>query len=76
MSNLDDAIDSMSARDVEALKARLEKRLQACIICRGDGAVPVHGRRKIGGVESRLALMLCPACIERHRLPESRATDG
>jgi len=73
-SSLDDAVDGLPARQLEALRARIDRRLQECLLCRSDGALPVKGQAKLRGNEARFALLLCPACIERHRLPEGRAT--
>ena len=67
---MDDAIDSLSAREAERLKERLERRLQRCIICDSDGAIPV--RVTIHRPSAAFTLLMCPACIEKHRLPESR----
>jgi RNase P subunit RPR2 len=73
MSRIDEALDGISARDAEELKRRLEQRLEVCAACGGDGAAPVKAQARLRGNEVRMSLRLCPACIERHRLPESRA---
>ena len=76
MAAIDDALDGLPARELERLRARIDKRLQSCFHCGNDGATPVsasvrHGTQK----GSRMTFLMCPACIERHRLPESRAED-
>jgi hypothetical protein len=69
---LDDALDGMSAREVEDLMVRAGRRLQRCVACGSDGGEPVRVRRGNTGA----AMMLCPACFERYRLPEGRAGVG
>lgn len=76
MTAIDDALDGLPARDLERLKARIEKRLQACAICGNDGAIPCHTRAKLTGNDTLFSLLLCRACIERHRLPVARAEDA
>jgi len=73
-TDLDDAIDAMPARKLEELQSKIARRLRACAFCGSDGAVAVRAQARIGGTETRLALLLCPACIERNRLPEGRAS--
>ena len=70
---LEDAIDGLPARRLEELKTRIERRLRACAIDGVDGALPVQARVRIRGMDTRMTFLLCPACIERHRLPEGRA---
>jgi len=73
-SSLDDAVDAMPARQLEELRSRIDRRLQACVLCGADGAVAVKGQARLRGNEVRFSFLACPACIERHRLPEGRAT--
>lgn len=72
-TTIDDALDGMSARDLERLRTRIDKRLQACVIDGVDGAVAVSVRAKLDGSQSTFSLLLCRQCIERHRLPDTRA---
>lgn len=74
MTTIDDALDGLPARDLERLKARIERRLQACVICGQDGAVSCRVTTKgLSTSSATFALLLCPKCIETHRLPEGRA---
>lgn len=73
LAAISDAIDGLSAREAEELRDRLELRLRRCAIDDQDGAVPVRISWRTSTGELRAALMLCPACLERHRLPETRA---
>jgi hypothetical protein len=74
VNGIDDAIDGLPARDLERIQARIAKRLQACVIDGRDGAIPVAARFRpsTAASEARISLLLCPACIEKHRLPEGR----
>jgi hypothetical protein len=56
VDRIEEALDGLSARDAERLKALLEKRLQSCVSQRAT-----------------FTLLICPACIEKHRLPEGRS---
>lgn len=73
MTTIDDALDGLPARDLERLRARIDKRLQACVICHQDGAIASTVTAKLDGASTRFALLLCRRCIEGNRLPESRA---
>lgn len=68
-----DALDGLTARDLEALRGRIDRRLQVCAIDAADGAIPVKVAARLRGNEARFTLLICPACIERNRLPEGRA---
>jgi hypothetical protein len=72
-TKLDDALASMTKRDLEELQDEIGRRLVACLICGNEGAeswrVTGHGTAK-GKVAS---LMICKPCFEKHRLPEGRA---
>jgi len=70
---LEDALDGLSAREIEALRAKIDKRLQACVLCDNDGAIPVHCTMRRKG--ARFTLLMCVPCIERHRLPELRSEE-
>jgi hypothetical protein len=73
-SRIDDALDGFSARELETLRTKIDQRLQSCLVCGADGASPVRAEQPETG--ARISLMLCPACVERNRLPESRAPKG
>jgi hypothetical protein len=70
MTDLQDAIDGMSARQVRELMHLAEKRLRECAICGNDGADRLLVQKKVRGSTTRASLLMCPACFERHRLPE------
>ena len=72
---MDDALNGMTKRQLEDLRVRIDRRLQACAIDGNDGAIPVRATSRIGKGTVAFALLLCPACIERHRLPEGRAAE-
>ena len=74
-ARLDDALASMTRRDLEALRAEIEARMVACTVCGKDGAVPVHvtSAKFDGGSKTTASLYLCKPCFEKHRLPEGRA---
>ena len=69
---IDAALDGLSAREVEQLRRRIDRRLQQCVIDGNDGAVPVRCTAKSHS-GATFTLLLCPACIERNRLPEGRS---
>jgi hypothetical protein len=69
---IDDALDGLSAREVEEFMVRARRRLQRCVACGSEGAEPVRVRRG----KQAASLMLCPACFERHRLPEGRSASA
>ena len=73
LTAIQDAIDGMTARQVEELKQLAEKRLRQCAVCRSDGADALRVQRKVNGSSTYASLLMCPACFERHRLPESRS---
>jgi len=75
MQGLEDAIDAMSAREVERLLELAQRRLQRCAICNSDGATHFRVTGKTGQNSLTFALLLCPACVDKHRQPESRADD-
>jgi len=66
-----DAVDGMTARDVEKLIEVAQKRLRCCIICGQDGALRVSAITKIKGSSIKMVLLVCPSCIEKHRLPRA-----
>lgn len=75
MLEIKDAIDGMSAREVERLIAIATERLMRCAICDSDGAERYrvrNGSRR--PVEISFTLLLCRACVERHRLPPEPKT--
>lgn len=72
MSRVDDALDGLTAREARELRDRLDKRLQECVLDGSDGAIPVRVTTRLPS-KVAFTLMLCPACIERHRLPESES---
>jgi hypothetical protein len=73
MADLDDALDGLSRRELEALVAKATTRLASCTLCGADGAFACRVFARVSGRQQDFALMLCAACIERQRLPESRA---
>ncbi len=74
---LGDALDSMTSRDLERLQEEIARRLVKCVVCGGDGAVPVQAVVKrgvsAGRSGTRATLMVCPPCFSKHRLPEGRS---
>jgi hypothetical protein len=69
-----DALDAMSARDVERLIVHAQRRLAKCFACGTDGAFPATISSKRGGRNSsRASLRICAACWDRTTLPEARA---
>jgi hypothetical protein len=75
MQGLEDALDSMSAREVERLLELAQRRLQRCAICNADGAVHFRVAGKTAQNSLTFALLICPSCVEKHRQPEGRADD-
>ena len=73
-ARIDDALNSLTRRDLERMREQIEKRLVACTLCGGDGAeaVRVSGTKRWGGGVDA-ALMICRPCFEKHRLPRGRA---
>jgi hypothetical protein len=72
-ARLDDALSSMTKRDLEQLQHEIERRLVTCLICDSEGAdaMMVAGLGAAKG--KRAVLLLCKPCFEKHRLPESRS---
>lgn len=70
--SIDDALGGLSRRRMEDLKARLEAALKTCILCGSEHAddYMTYPRSNRG---MRASIRLCPACFEKHRLPEGRA---
>ncbi|MGV0985082.1 MAG: hypothetical protein ACOYB2_11035 [Limnohabitans sp.] len=68
-----DALDGMSAKQLERMRELIDRRLASCVIDGTDGAVPVRCTAKMNANSLTFTLLLCPACIEKHRLPESRS---
>lgn len=68
----DDALSSMTRRQLETLRAQVDKMLLACTVCGTEGAVAYRVVGKHSGSHSA-SLMLCKPCFEKHRLPEGRA---
>jgi len=66
-----DALDGMNARDLEHLRELIDQRLVACVLCGADGASHYRVSHR-GAVAS---MTFCPACFDRHRLPEGRAEE-
>lgn len=73
MPDLGDALDGMTRRQLEDLVSQATRRLASCLLCGETGAVGVACSLKKGDRGTRFTLLMCPACIEKHRLPESRA---
>ena len=75
-AKLDDALASMTRRDLEELQSEIVHRLAICLICGNEGAeawrVAGHGAAK----GKAASLMICKPCFEQHRLPESRADEA
>jgi predicted mannosyl-3-phosphoglycerate phosphatase (HAD superfamily) len=70
---LDDALSSMTSRDLEELQRTITDRLARCALCSNDGAMPwkVVGQ---GASKGKVAsLLICKPCFEKHRLPEGRS---
>jgi hypothetical protein len=71
---INDALDGMTAKQLESLIEQAQRRLAACAICSNDGAFPCRVTTKAGSAHTIVfSLLLCPACIEKHRLPEGRS---
>ena len=74
-SRIADALDGLSARELEDLRGAIGKRLATCIVCGADGASPVRFStpKSSPASKARVSLLICPACFEKHRLPEARS---
>ena len=66
-----DVLDAMSARDLEHMRELIARRLVTCIICNNDGAEMY----RVSHRNLTASMAICPACFERHRLPESRSEE-
>lgn len=66
-----DALDAMSARDLERVRSLIDRRLVSCIICHADGAY----RYRVSRRATCVTMTFCPACFEKYRLPEGRAEE-
>ncbi len=75
IDKIKDALDGLSARELEHMRDLIDKRLAVCAICESDGAFPYRVAAPEARGKARASLMLCPACFEKHRLPESRAEE-
>jgi hypothetical protein len=72
-ARLDDALSSMTRRDLEELREEIARRLVVCVVCGQEGAdtLKVSGTGQAKGKVA--AIMICRPCFEKHRLPEGRA---
>lgn len=70
-----DALDGLSARDLERMRGLIDRRLRECAIDGNDGAIAVRCRTK-DKWDAVFTIMLCPSCVERHRLPALRSDSG
>ena len=78
-SLLADALKSMTRRQMEELRSRLDKELQSCILCGTEGAIPyviTRNNRTKGASAARATVLLCVPCFEKIRLPEGRAVEA
>lgn len=74
MDRVADALDGLSLRELERIRELIDQRLQSCVICQTEGALAVRvGFKTPAGKATFASLLLCRACLERHRLPDSRA---
>jgi len=73
---IEQALDGLDAREVRELYRLAEKRLQTCVLCGSDGANAIRIFWKAGRDGKQAALLLCPACIERHRLPAGEGKEA
>lgn len=64
-----DALDGMSARDLEGLREMIDRRLVTCLACGSDGAF----RYRVTSHGLSASLPLCLGCFEKHRLPAKRS---
>jgi ABC-type transport system involved in Fe-S cluster assembly fused permease/ATPase subunit len=65
---MQEVLDAMSARDLQHMRTMIDKRLSVCVLCNADGAIVIRGGHKTERGNTTLKLMLCPACIAKHRL--------
>lgn len=71
---LDDALDSLTKRDLERLQARIAARLISCVLCgAGEASFYVVAPKSHSGGRGRASMAFCPACFAKHRLPDARA---
>ena len=71
---LRDALKDLSRRELEELKTEVERELVGCAVCGNEGARPLTVRFKPGkGSMISASIPFCQPCVEKHRLPESRA---
>jgi hypothetical protein len=68
-----DVLDAMSARDLEHMRELISRRLVMCVVCNSDGADMYRVLRV--GKATYASMAFCPACFERHRLPELRSEE-
>lgn len=68
---LDDALNSMTKRDLEELEEEIKRRLLSCLLCGNVGASPY----RLSRANTSASLFLCKPCFEKHRLPESRSEE-
>lgn len=66
---IDDALEAMTRRELEALQEKIDRQLQSCVIDGREGAETYVVSRQ----GTRASIRLCKPCFEKLRLPESRA---
>jgi len=62
-------LKGMTRRQLEDLKADIERALVVCIVCGEAGASPFHARYS----NKEGTLDICPACFDKHRRVPSRS---
>jgi len=66
---MDDALKSLTRRQLEDLQRKIERELKACILCGSEGATAYSVWHRN---TSKASLQLCRPCFEKHRLPAGR----
>jgi hypothetical protein len=73
LTTADDALKNLTRRELEDLRARIERELVSCVICNREGAKAYRVRASGRGSTTEASLDLCTPCFEKHRRPASNA---
>jgi hypothetical protein len=72
---LRDALKDLPRRELEDLRDEIDRELVKCAACGNEGARPLAVRFRPGGARATIdaSIPFCLPCVEKHRLPASRA---
>jgi hypothetical protein len=77
MIGVEDALKGMTRRQMEEMRATLERELRSCSLCGTEGASTFRVIATSGSLRGqRASLRMCLPCFEKNRLPEGRTDEA